>query len=96
MSPGLARMIFWVAAASCAVAHGALIWSVVTGAASGSYPDDRRKRPRRGGMRWGPDRRSAAPEGSNSPARELEIGWAILPALALLGLLIATWRALPA
>ena len=96
MSPGLARMIFWVAAASCAVAHGALIWSVLTGAASGSYPDDRRKRPRRGGMRWGPDRRSGTTEAGSSPARELEIGWAILPALGLIALLIATWRALPA
>ena len=96
MNSDLAHIIFWVAASSCAVAHGALIWSVVTGAASASYPDDRRKRPRRGGMRWGPDRRSNAAEGDSSPARELEIGWAILPALALVALLIATWRALPA
>lgn len=96
MSPGLARTIFWVAAASCAVAHGALIWSVVTGAASGSYPDDRRKGARRGGMRWGSDRRSGTADSDGSPARELEIGWAILPAVALLALLMATWRALPA
>lgn len=96
MNADFARMIFWVAAASCAVAHGALIWSVVTGAASGSYPDDRRKRPRRGGMRWGPDRRSRTADGDDSPTRELEIGWAILPALALVALLVATWRALPA
>jgi hypothetical protein len=96
MSPGLARMIFWVAAASCVIAHGALIWSVVTGAASGSYPEDRRKGPRRGGMRWGSDRRSSTAEVDSSPARELEIGWAILPALALVALLIATWRSLPA
>ncbi|MEX1185050.1 MAG: hypothetical protein WEA80_00485 [Gemmatimonadaceae bacterium] len=95
MSPGLARMIFWVAAASCAVAHGALIWSVVTGAASGIYPDDRRKRPRRGGMRWGPDRRSTTTESAASSSRELEIGWALLPALAIAALLIATWYALP-
>lgn len=96
MSPDLARTIFWVAAALCAIGHGALIWFVVTGPASGSYPDDRRKRPRRGGMRWGPDRRSSPTEGDVSSARELEIGWAILPALALVALLMATWRALPA
>lgn len=96
MSSGLARTIFWVAAASCAVAHGALIWSVVTGPASGSYPDDRRRGKRRGGIRWGPDRRSSATEGDGSPAREFEIGWAILPAVGLAALLTATWLALPA
>lgn len=96
MSPGLARTIFWVAAASCAIAHVAIIWSVIAGPASNSYPDDRRKAPRRGGMRWGPDRRSSAPESTASSSRELEIGWAILPALALAALLTATWLALPA
>lgn len=96
MNSGLAHTIFWVAAVSCAVAHGALIWSVLAGPASGAYPDDRRKRPRRGEMRWGPDRRSSAPESGISSSRELEIGWAILPALALAALLTATWLALPA
>ena len=97
MNPDLARMIFWVGAASCAVAHAALIWSVLAGPAGDSYPDDRRKSPRRGGMRWGPDRRtSSAPESRVSSSRELEIGWAILPALALVALLAATWLALPA
>ena len=95
MNPDLARTIFWVAAASCAVAQVALIWSVVAGPASNSYPDDRRKGPRRGGMRWGPDRRSGTPESGVSSSRELEIGWAILPALALFALLAATWLALP-
>ncbi|MGK2936046.1 MAG: hypothetical protein ACSLFE_12505 [Gemmatimonadaceae bacterium] len=96
MNPPLAQMIFWVAAASCAVAHVALIWSVLAGPASDSYPEDRRKGPRRGGMRWGPDRRSSATESGSSSSRELEIGWALLPALALAALLTATWLALPA
>jgi hypothetical protein len=96
MNPDLARVIFWVAAASCAAAHGALIWSVLIGPAAGSYPEDRRKRPRRGGMRWGADRRSGATESGIASSRELEIGWAILPALGLVGLLAATWLALPA
>ncbi len=95
MSPTLARVIFWVAAASCAIAQGALIRSVLTGAAAGGYADDRRKHPRRGGMRWGPDRRSAATDSGPSSSRELEIGWALLPALALAALLIGTWFALP-
>lgn len=95
MSPGLARVVFWIAAASCVVAHGALIWSVLGGAAAGDYPDDRRKHARRGGMRWGPDRRATQAESGPSSSRELEIGWAVLPALALAALLIATWFALP-
>jgi hypothetical protein len=95
MNPDLARVIFWAAAASCAVAHGALIWSVLTGPAAGSYPEDRRKRPRRGGMRWGPDRRSTTTESGVSSSRELEIGWALLPALAVAALLVTTWYALP-
>ena len=94
MSPGLARTIFWIAALSCAVAHAAIIRSVISGAAAGRYPDDRRKHSRRGGMRWGPDRR-ATPEDDRSASRELEIGWALLPALALAALLAATWFALP-
>lgn len=68
MSPGLARIIFMVAAASCVIAHGALIRSVLTGAAADS---------------------------GASSSRELEIGWALLPALALAALLIGTWFALP-
>lgn len=96
MNPDLARTIFWLAAASCAIAQGALIWSVLAGPAGGSYPEDRRKRPRRGGFRWGPDRRASAPGSGVSTSRELEIGWAILPALALVALLAATWLALPA
>lgn len=96
MSPTLARIIFWIAAASCVVAQGALIRSVLSGAAAGSYPEDRRKRSRRGGMRWEPDRRSAPAGSMGSSSRELEIGWALLPALALAALLIATWFALPA
>lgn len=96
MSSGLARTIFWIATASCAIAQVALIWSVLAGPASDSYPDDRRKGPRRGGMRWGPDRRLSAPESKISSSRELEIGWAILPALGLGALLTATWFALPA
>ncbi|CAN5644349.1 hypothetical protein BH23GEM1_BH23GEM1_01480 [soil metagenome] len=95
MSPTIARIVFWLAAAACMVAHGALIRSVLTGAAGGEYPDDRRKQPRRGGMRWGPDRRTAPGDGGTSSSRELEIGWAILPALALGALLAATWLALP-
>ena len=95
MSPGFARIVFWIAAISCVVAHGALIWSVWVGPAAGAYPDDRRKHPRRGGMRWGPDRRSSSPEMTPTSSRELEMGWAVLPALALAGLLIATWFALP-
>jgi len=46
-------------------------------------------------MRWGPDRRSSAPGAGVSSSRELEIGWAILPAVALAILLAATWLALP-
>ncbi|MGI8618187.1 MAG: hypothetical protein ACR2L6_03745 [Gemmatimonadaceae bacterium] len=95
MSPGLARIVFWIAAVSCVIAHGALIRSVLMGAAGGSYPDDRRKQSRRGGMRWGPDRRVASADNGPSSSRELEIGWAILPAVALAALLIATWLALP-
>lgn len=96
MTPGLARIVFWIATASCVVAHAALIWSVWTGPAAGTYPDDRRKRPRSGGTRWRPDRRSpSADMPSPSSSRELEMGWALLPALALAGLLIATWFALP-
>ncbi len=95
MNSDMGRVIFWVAAASCAVAHGALIWSVLTGPAARSYPEDRRKRPRRGGMRWGPDRRSTPTESGSSASRELEIGWAVLPALAVGALLVATWHALP-
>lgn len=96
MNPDLARTIFWLAAASCLIAHAALIWSVLAGRAGDSYPDDRRKRPRRSGIRWGPDRRSSTPEGGVSASRELEIGWAVLPAIALIALLAATWLALPA
>lgn len=95
MSPGLARVVFWIATISCVVAHGALIWSVWAGPAAGTYPEDRRKHPRRGGMRWGPDRRSSSPEMTPTSSRELELGWSVLPALALAGLLIATWFALP-
>jgi len=95
MSPVLARVIFWAAAISCVIAHGVLIRSVLTGAASGGYPDDRRKQPRRGGMRWGPDRRSEPAGEAPSSSRELEIGWALLPALSLAALLVATWLALP-
>ena len=93
MSPTAARVIFWIAAVSCALAQAALIRSVLSGAAAGRYPDDRRKQSRRGGMRWGPDRR--APEGERGSSREMEIGWAVLPALALGALLTATWLALP-
>lgn len=96
MSPALARVIFWVAAVSCVIAHGVLIRSVLTGAASGGYADDRRKQPRRGGVRWDPDRRSEpADVDAPSSSRELEIGWALLPALSLAALLVATWLALP-
>ncbi len=94
MSPSLAHIIFWAAALSCAIAHGLLIKSALTGAA-GDYPDDRRKQSRRGGMRWGPDRRSGTPASGPSSTRELEIGWALLPAIGLAALLVATWRALP-
>lgn len=95
MSPALARALFWIAAVSCAVAHAALIRSVLR-SPDASYPDDRRKGPRRGGMRWGPDRRSqSGDDGAARTSRELEIGWAVLPALALAGLLSATWLALP-
>ncbi len=94
MSPSLARIIFWAAALCCAVAQGLLINSVLTGAA-GDYPGDRRKHPRRGGMRWGPDRRAETTASGPSSTREFEIGWALLPAIGLAALLIATWRALP-
>lgn len=94
MSPALARALFWIAAASCVVAQAALIRSVLR-APDDSYPDDRRKGPRRGGMRWGPDRRSQSTDGAARTSRELEIGWAVLPALALAALLSATWLALP-
>lgn len=93
MSPTLARVIFWIAVLSCAFAQAALIRSVLSGAAAGRYPEDRRKHPRRGGMRWGPDRR--APESEPARSRETEIGWAVLPALGLGALLVATWFALP-
>lgn len=95
MNPGLARIVFWIATASCVVAHGALIWSIWIGPAASTYPDDRRKHPRRGGMRWGSDRRSSSAEMTPTSSHELEMGWALLPALALAGLLIATWFALP-
>ena len=94
MNPALAHILFWVAAASCVVAHGAIIWSVLTGGAAGAYPDDRRKSARRGGIRWGADRRTP-PDANGVPSRSLEIGWAVLPALALGALLAATWLALP-
>lgn len=96
MSPGVAQAIFWLAAASCAIAHGALIRSVLAASRSDSYPDDRRKHSRRDGMRWGPDRRSTKGGAAPSSSRELEIGWALLPALGLAALLIATWLTLPA
>lgn len=93
MSPATARVIFWIAAISCALAQAALIRSVLSRAAAGRYPEDRRKHARRGGMRWGPDRR--APDTERAPSREMEIGWAILPALALGALLTSAWFALP-
>lgn len=95
MSPGPAHVIFWIAATSCAIAQAALIRSVLFGPSAKSYPEDRRKRARRGGMRWGPDKRSAITADLPSSSRELEIGWSLLPALALAALLIATWFALP-
>ncbi len=94
MSPGLARAIFWIAALSCVIAQAVLIRSVLSGSAT-SYPDDRRKRARRGGMRWGPDRRKADPDAPGSSSPEMEMGWAVLPALGLVALLAATWLALP-
>lgn len=95
MSPGFARVIFWIAVVSCAIAQAALIRAVLASVSGGSYPDDRRKGPRRGGMRLGPDRRSPATDVTPSSARELEIGWAVLPAIGLAALLVATWLALP-
>lgn len=95
MSPAIARVVFWAATLSCAVAQAALIRSVLSTAAAGRYPEDRRKRSRRAGMRWGPDRRATPTDDPSPSSRELEIGWAVLPALALAALLVATWFALP-
>ncbi len=95
MNSGIARMIFWLAVVTCVVGQGALIRSVLAAADPRRYPDDRRKRSRRGGMRWGPDRRAPSPENTRESSVDREIVWAVLPALSLAALLTATWFALP-
>jgi cytochrome b len=68
MSRQLTETLFWIAAASCAIAELAILRAVFA-----PY-------------------RSTAPI-SHSP-RGAEMLWAVLPAIALAGLLAATWRAI--
>jgi len=71
MSRQLAETLFWIAAASCAIAELAILRAVFAPHRSVS---------------------STAPI-PHSP-RGAEMVWAVLPAIALAGLLAATWRAI--
>ena len=66
MSPSFSELLFWAAAACCAVAQLAILRALVLGRTPGAAPT----------------RRAA------------EVLWSVLPALALAGLLVATWRAI--
>lgn len=71
MSPRLADLVFWMAAACCLVAQLALVRSAVRSPMPGT-PDTAVRMPR----------------------RSSEVAWTILPAIALVLLLAATWRAM--
>jgi heme/copper-type cytochrome/quinol oxidase subunit 2 len=71
-------VVFWLAAASCAVGHVAILHSIVStplvsGVRSSENPEDRRAEQRR---------------------RAIEIVWAVIPGIALAFVLIFTWRAM--
>ncbi len=68
---------FWVAAVACAVAQLAIVRSVLVARAPAANPGDEAPR--------------VAPP---SPARRAgEVAWAVVPALALAGVLVLTWQA---
>jgi hypothetical protein len=71
MSPRLADLVFWAAAACCVVAQSALVRSAVR-TPMAATPDAVVRMPRR----WS------------------EVAWTIVPAIALVFLLAATWRAM--
>lgn len=62
-------MIFWAAAAGCALSQAAIVRSALRA-------------------------RAQRPDGSASPPRAIEVAWTVVPALALLLVLVVTWRAL--
>jgi heme/copper-type cytochrome/quinol oxidase subunit 2 len=70
--------IFWIAVGCCAIAQSAILYSV---------------------LRVSPSRRSSANTASasqpiSSPSRAIEIAWAVMPGVALIFVLLYTWRAM--
>lgn len=73
---------FWVAAVACALAQLAIVRSVVVARAPN-------------GASNGVDDGAADPDRRLTPVRRAgEVAWAVVPALALAGLLALTWRAM--
>jgi heme/copper-type cytochrome/quinol oxidase subunit 2 len=62
-------VIFWAAAACCALSQAAIVRSALRA-------------------------RAQRPDGSASPPRATEVAWTVLPALALVLVLVVTWRVL--
>jgi heme/copper-type cytochrome/quinol oxidase subunit 2 len=72
MSPTVAEIVFWIAAACCLVAQIALVHSAIRSPMSGS----------------------ADTAAVVMPRRSKEIAWTIVPAIALVLVLVLTWRAM--
>jgi hypothetical protein len=80
LSPEFARIVFWMAVASCVVAQLGILWSTWRGMAE------------RAGQTETP---SADAEGNPLLVRRApELAWAILPAIALILVFAGTWRAM--
>jgi|SRR5579862_3791245 len=80
MVSSVAESLFWVAVAACALAQAAIVRSVATGRADAPTPDAE-------------PFDAAHPPRPSPPTRPLrEAAWALLPAVALVIVLIWTWR----